>query len=231
MIKLRTAVAITVTVLFSAFIGCTKDKTPVPVPVTNGTPCDPNKVYFERDVKPLLGSNCAMSGCHDAATQQDGVDLSSFEGVREQVKPGDPEDSDIIEMINESDPDERMPPPPRPALTNEQKMILWNWILQGADNAVCSSDSSGCNPSNVSFSGDVQPVISNNCIGCHSGSTVNGGVNLSSHGGVQAAAQSGKLYNAISQNGLATPMPPNGKLPACDIARIKAWIDEGMKNN
>ena len=49
--------------------------------------------------------------------------------------------------------------------------------------------------------------------------------------GVQAVAQSGKLFNAVSQNGLATPMPPNGKLPACDIQRIRVWISEGIKNN
>jgi hypothetical protein len=48
---------------------------------------------------------------------------------------------------------------------------------------------------------------------------------------VQAVAQTGKLVNAVSHNGLATPMPQGGKLPSCDIQKIKAWVDEGFKNN
>ena len=31
-----------------------------------GTPCDPDVVYFSKDILPLLRSNCAKSGCHDA---------------------------------------------------------------------------------------------------------------------------------------------------------------------
>lgn len=210
------------------FVSCTKDKTPMPVA---SVPCDPEKVYFETSIKPLLNSNCAMSGCHDAATRQDGVDLSSYEGIRQQVSPGRPGNSDLIEMINESDPEDRMPPAPRPALSQAQKDLLWKWIEQGADNVVCQQDTGNCNPVNVSFAGDIQTILNGNCLGCHSGSAPSGGINLSSHGGVQAAAQSGKLYNAVSQNGQATPMPPNGKLPACDIQKIKVWVDAGANNN
>lgn len=39
----------------------------------NGTPCDPDVVYFETQVLPFLVSNCAMAGCHNAASHQDGV--------------------------------------------------------------------------------------------------------------------------------------------------------------
>ena len=33
---------------------------------TMGIPCDPDVVYFDRDLLPILKSNCAKSGCHDA---------------------------------------------------------------------------------------------------------------------------------------------------------------------
>lgn len=207
-------------------LGCTKDKTPRPP-----EPCDPTKIYFERDIKPILNSNCAMSGCHDATTKTDGVNLATFEGVRQQVSPGRPQNSEIIERINDSDPDDRMPPTPRQALSQDQKNLLSNWILQGADNSVCEENASSCSPSNMSFLKDVQAIIASNCLGCHSGAAVSGGVNLSSYSGVQAVAQSGKLVNATSQNGQATSMPPNSKLSACDIQKIKIWVTEGAKNN
>jgi hypothetical protein len=211
-----------------AFESCTKDKTPRPAP--GPAPCDPEKVYFQNSIQPLVNSSCAKSGCHDAITKEEGLNLSTYEGVRSIVRPGRPEDSELIEMINESE-DKRMPPPPSPPLTADQKELLRKWIAQGADNAVCEADTGSCNPSGVSFAGDIQPILGTNCTGCHSGATISGGVNLSTYAGVQAVAQSGKLYNAVSQNGLATPMPPNGKLPACDIQRIKVWISEGIKNN
>ena len=40
-------------------------------------PCDPDTVYFEMDVLPILLSSCGKSGCHDA-TAQDGVRLDSY---------------------------------------------------------------------------------------------------------------------------------------------------------
>jgi uncharacterized membrane protein len=211
---------------------CTKDKTPRPA-VTTTIPCDPNKVYFEKSVRPIINSNCAMSGCHDAATHQDGVNLSTYEGIRAQVSPGRPGDSEIMQVITETDEDKRMPPWPKDPLTQQQTDLIRKWIEQGADNAVCDEGGgpANCSPANVSFANEIQPILNTNCIGCHSGSTLSGGVNLSTHAGVQAVAQTGKLYNAVSQNGQATPMPPNGKLAACDIQKIKVWVDEGFKNN
>jgi uncharacterized membrane protein len=235
------------------FFSCTKDKTPRPAtdigegavtPVTTITvTCDPNKVYFEQSIKPIINSNCAMSGCHDAGTKQDGVDLSTYDGIRAQVRPGRPEDSEIIEMINETDPDKRMPPLPKPPLTQEQKNLIWTWIQQGADNSpVCTptiittgggtvSTGSGCNPANVLFATTIKPILSANCIGCHSGNTISGGVDLATHAGVQVVAQNGKLVHAVAQDGQATPMPQGGKLQACDIQKIKVWVEEGYKNN
>ncbi|HOZ87277.1 MAG TPA: hypothetical protein PL029_05935 [Bacteroidia bacterium] len=212
----------------TCFFSCTKDKTPRPV---ESIPCDPNKVYFEKSIKPIINSNCAMSGCHDATTRQDGVNLSTYEGILEQVRPGRPQDSDLIETINDSDPNDRMPPLPRTALSQEQKDLLWKWVQQGADNIVCEENTGGCNPANVSFSADIQTILNTNCIGCHSGASLSGGVNLSAYGGAQTVAQSGKLVNATSQNGQSAPMPPNSKLPACDVQKIKVWVEEGIKNN
>lgn len=49
-------------------------------------PCDPNTVYFEKQVLPILLSSCAISVCHDPISKEDGVVLNSFENV---IKTGD----------------------------------------------------------------------------------------------------------------------------------------------
>ena len=213
---------LTVVVLFA----CTKDKTPKPV-----EPCDPNKIYFQRDIQPLINSNCAKSGCHDAITRTEGLNLTTYDGVMKIVRPGRPSNSDLIEVINETDPDDRMPPPPNTPLTQEQKNLLSRLISEGATNEICAQDAGGCDSAVVSYSNDISKIINTNCIGCHSGSTISGGVNLSSYSGVKVVAASGKLYNAVAQNGLATPMPPSQKLSTCDIQRIKRWVDAGSPNN
>ena len=88
------------------------------VDTTNmGVPCDPDVIYFDLDVLPLLLSNCAFSGCHDAASHQDGVILESYETVIQtaDVEPFNLGDSEIYEVLVDTDLDEIMPPPPTEA--------------------------------------------------------------------------------------------------------------------
>lgn len=217
----------TCTVLFvlGTFQFCTKDKTPAPP-----EPCDPNKVYYQNDILPLVSSSCAKSGCHDALTKADNLDLSTYDGLMSIVKPGQPNDSEIMEVVNETDPNEIMPRPPYPPLTVEQKNMISKWISEGAYNNFCVSDS--CVIGVVSYSADIVPAISN-CLNCHSGSSPSGGIDLSTFSGVQTVGLNGKLYNAVAQNGQASAMPkaPAPKLPSCDISKIKAWAEAGCQNN
>src|SRR5688500_13456166 len=54
---------------------------PIDTSDIGGTPCDPNLVYFDMVILPILKSNCAKSGCHDAITHQEGIILDSYENV------------------------------------------------------------------------------------------------------------------------------------------------------
>lgn len=206
---------------------CTKDKTPAPP-----EPCDPNKVYFKNDILPIVSSSCAKSGCHDATSKVEGLNLSTYEGIMEIVKPGNPGGSELMEKITESDAGERMPPPPAPALSQDQINLISKWISQGALNNYCIADTGACNTGTVSYSKDITSILSN-CQSCHSGSSPSGGINLSNHAGVKIVGDNGKLYNAVSQNGQAQSMPPapSAKLPSCDISKIKSWVDAGCPNN
>lgn len=199
--------------------------------VTN--PCDPDVVYFNAQILPILQSNCAFSGCHDPATASDGVILETYEDViaTADVEPFDLSGSDLYEVITETDPDKRMPQPPNSPLTSDQIQLIAKWILQGAENLECE-ETGGCDTDNISFSADVRPVIQTYCQGCHGGSAPSGGINLTTHSGVAAVANNGRLYGAINRDNGFSPMPQGAaKLPACTIAKIKSWIDAGAPNN
>lgn len=197
-------------------------------------PCSPDSVYFELQILPILQSNCAMSGCHDAASAQDGVVLTDYSNVMNtaDVRPFDLGGSDLYEVITETDPDKQMPPPPSARLSGAQIALIATWINQGAQNLACDAQTSSCDTSNMSFSGDIMPILTNKCVGCHSGAGASGDVDLSSYSGVQAIAQSGQLYGSINWEGAYSNMPKgSSQLPSCEINQIKAWIDAGALNN
>ncbi|MCC6371250.1 MAG: hypothetical protein IT236_09620 [Bacteroidia bacterium] len=205
---------------------CNKDKTPTPV-----LPCDPNKTYFQRDVLPIVISNCAKSGCHDAASAKEGLVLNSYSGVMKIVKAGSPSGSELIKVITTTSSKDLMPPLPNTPLTQQQKDLISKWISEGALNQTCLADTGSCASTTVSFASNITPIINTNCVGCHGGTNISGNINLSNYAGIQSAAASGKLYNAVAQNGAAISMPPSSKLSACDIKKIKTWVDDGSKNN
>ncbi len=200
---------------------------------TQGIPCDPDKIYFDLDVLPILLSNCAFSDCHDAASAEDGVILDSYENVMAtaDVEPFDLEHSEIYEVLVEDDPDKRMPKD-SPPLSQDQIQIIAGWINQGALDLQCDPDAGACNTENASYTQTILPVITTHCKGCHSGSAPSGGLDFSTYQGVKTVALNGKLYGAISWASGSPQMPQGGnKLPDCTIAQFKAWIDAGAPEN
>ncbi len=125
--------------LFIVIIQCRHEPEFAPV---SGIPCHPDTVYFERDLLPVLRSSCAKSGCHDVESAVDGVILDSYVNVLEtgDIKPGNPDGSDLYEVLVEDDPDKRMPPSWLPPLTNDQIAMVRKWILQGAQNLFCDEE-------------------------------------------------------------------------------------------
>jgi hypothetical protein len=199
-----------------------------------GVPCDPDIVYFNMEVLPLLRSNCAKSGCHDAITHEEDIILDSYQNVMNSgvIKPFDLNDSELFEKITESDPDDVMPPPPNQRLNAEQINLIATWILQGAKDLTCDENAGSCVTTNVSYAGFVAPLLNTNCVGCHSGGAPSGGIVLNTYDGVRTVALNGRLFGAISHASGFQPMPRgSAKLPQCIIDKIKGWIDEGAANN
>ena len=90
-----------------------------------------------------------------------------------------------------------------------------------------------CDTGGVTYTNTVAPLLQNNgCMSCHSGPSPSGNISLDNHAAVRAVAQNGKLYGAISHSAGFSPMPQGGsKMSACNISKIKAWIDAGAVNN
>src|SRR4051812_23274130 len=77
---------------------------PGPQPVTGQT-CSPDTAYFQQQVLPIFISNCSMSGCHDAASAQHGVVLTSYASIMTtgDIEPGNPNHSKVYEKITDND--------------------------------------------------------------------------------------------------------------------------------
>lgn len=198
---------------------------------TEGIPCDPDTSYFVNDVLPILISNCAISGCHDQETHEEGIILNTYANVMasDVVEPGNANDSEMIEKITDDDLDDRMPPPPAPPLSSAELAILKEWINQGAKNNSCGEE---CDTTIVTYSGSIQPIISSYCLGCHSGTSPSGGINLTNYSGVSEVAADGSLYGALNHNPGYTAMPKGSdKLSDCKLDKIRIWIEAGYQNN
>lgn len=196
--------------------------------------CTPGTVYFVNDVLPIFNSSCAMSGCHSAASAQDGVVLDNFANIMNtgKIKPNDPGDSEVYEVITENDPDKIMPPPSSGiTLTAQQINTIYVWIAQGAKNNVCV-ESAPCDTVAVSFATDIQTILGTYCTGCHGYAAPSGGIALSNHQQVMQQVNNGKLLGAVSHTPGFSAMPQNqAKMDPCKISLIRNWIQQGAANN
>lgn len=91
-----------------------------------------------------------------------------------------------------------------------------------------------CNPVNVSFSSDIQPILEASCTGCHSeGSGQGAGIVLTNYAGVKGQIDTDRFIESINwENGVTNmPLGASEKIDACEIETIQKWINEGIKDN
>ncbi len=100
----------------------------------------PEKIAFNRDVRPILAENCFKCHGPDSSHREgkrrldtrDGA-LADNEGVK-AIVPGKLDASDVHERIHSTDKDEQMPPPKSgKKLTERQRAVLDKWIEQGGE--------------------------------------------------------------------------------------------------
>jgi hypothetical protein len=113
--------------------------------VVSATPPAPGritkkKIEFNRDVRPAI-TKCFTCHGHDSAAVMAGLRLDTFDTATAKLRsgnraivPGHPEQSELITRINATDPDDLMPPSDsNKTLSAEEKAILKQWILEGAE--------------------------------------------------------------------------------------------------
>lgn len=210
--------------LFAAsLLGTACKHYPEVVPTTRA--CSPDTVYFQNQVLPILVSNCAMSGCHDANSHKEGVNLTSYAKVMSTggVKAGNSGDSELYSQIVSGEM------PPSGNLSAAQMALIEKWISQGALNLACVD---ACDTLNVTYTSTISSILQNNCNGCHSGASPSGNIDLSTYNGVKTVALNGRLYGSVSFTTGYKAMPQSGnKLPDCQIIAIDKWIKAGAPQN
>lgn len=194
-------------------------------------PCSPDSVYFEQQVLPILTSNCAMSGCHDAQSHSEGVTLTNYNTVRTtgKISTTNPTNSKLYRSITTNSGD-RMPPSPRTPLTADEKALILKWMQQGALDLHCGE----CDTTSVKFSTVIMPLISTRCKGCHGTINPGGNIRLTNYAEVKAQITNNKLWGSIIHAAGFKPMPyPEGSalMPDCQIAQIRIWIQNGALND
>ncbi len=227
--------AITALLLAGSFIALVNScKHEPPISAVNSSPVSgpvPNNgVCFESDILPLFKSNCAKSGCHDAATHEEDLILDSYANImRKDIVPGKADNSKIYKVLFETG-SKKMPPAPNADLTATQKALIAKWINEGAKNTVnCSST---CDTTQFKYSANIAPILSTYCTGCHAGTAPSGGIDLSNYTNVKAQATNGRLVGAVTQAAGYSPMPKDAaKLSECQLVQIRKWVAAGALNN
>ena len=229
---MRIALVVAFFLFLAGFLACTHEppgaNTPVIPPTVNST-CSPDSVYFTNEVMPIIASNCTMSGCHDAITHAEGVNLTNYTYIMQYVKAGNASGSKLYKVMIETDPGDRMPPPPMTALSATQLAKIQKWINQGAKNNSCTG---GCDTTTFTYTAIIKPLLDTKCVGCHKPGNLGGNIDLSTWAATKVVALNGKLLGSVAQQPGYSPMPKNGaKMLDCEITRIRKWINAGSLNN
>jgi mono/diheme cytochrome c family protein len=171
-----------------------------------------------------------MSGCHDEGSHREGIVVTDYYSLLNSdiIDLGNANNSELMEVITESDPDKIMPPPPSSALTAAQINAIRTWINQGAKFNNCV----GCDTVNYTFNAYILPIIQTNCTGCHSGGSPDANLSLTNYSQIVSTVNDGSLMHSLHGTGGYSIMPKNTSgLQSCKITQIQKWINDGALNN
>jgi hypothetical protein len=207
-----------------------EDSIPEPIPIGSG--CDTSILYFTRDILPIFRIHCAISGCHDTRTAQEGYVFTDYDKIiRKGLVSGNPEISEVYKRITAARSEDIMPPAPNPSLSDIQIGRISRWIREGMKNDTCTVSLPGCDTLEISFRQDIQ-LIFNQCIGCHGPITNYSGIRLDNYQGAKDALGTGRLLGAINWRDGFIRMPLDlPQLIGCDIKKIEIWARNGALDN
>lgn len=196
----------------------------------NDQKADP--ICFESSVLPIYQSYCAKAGCHNTSTAANGYKLNTFDNIISKgLLPGNALDSKIYKVMFESGA-EKMPPVGNTDLNDSQKIIIRQWINQGALNS--TNCVALCDTTTFNYSSNIKPILNTFCNGCHSGTNPQGDIDLSTYTLLKEYIDNNQesFVGSIEHTAGYAAMPKAAtKLTNCNIIKIKKWINSGSPNN
>jgi hypothetical protein len=188
-------------------------------------------VCFESEVLPVFVTYCSTSGCHNGSDLTAGYDLTNYNGIMQGIRPKSVAGSELLSAMTGGG-EESMPPRSYPQPSSDQIATIKAWVKSGAANTT-NCNAATCDTSGVAtYAAVVEPILQTYCVGCHSGGSPSGNVDLANFATLQQYALAGTIMGTITNASGYRPMPPNGSLlPACDIAKIKQWVNAGALQN
>ena len=107
--------------------------------------------------------------------------------------------------------------------------IFLNSCYRDSEESLYRFVPANCDTTNVTYSGIIAPIVSGNCLGsagsCHSSGTsspLDSFTNLKSKANDILGRITGESGNI---------MPQSGRMDACKINQIKAWVNKGAPQN
>ena len=201
--------------------------------IKNQRPCNPDTVYYMRDIQPIFNTYCVSTDCHGGTNPKEGLNLSTYSTAanNDKVKPYNASNSKLYRSVTGSA--DIMPPPPKSKLSQNEIDLIKKWINQGAKDLWCDDMYGPCDTTAVKYSTTISGILNTNCVSCHSGATPSGAVTLNTYTGVKTVIDNGKLWNAVNHlSGPAKAMPNSTTfLNKCNLRQIKIWIDSGAPQN
>lgn len=90
---------------------------------------DVNDVIRAQGVASIIQNRCATVNCHGGSIAPA---LKTYDNIKSLVTPGNPESSELFKLVTTNNFHEAMPPIYAGELTTTEKVILYNWIKNGA---------------------------------------------------------------------------------------------------
>lgn len=112
------------------------------------------------------------------------------------------------------------------------QFLVSAWLCAGFAGAASAQ------PAKVDFGREVLPIFRQNCFACHGPAQATSGLRLDRKSSVfkdgarrvvPTSSQNSFLYHRLIGTEYGLQMPPTGKLREEQIAKIKAWIDQGAE--
>jgi hypothetical protein len=194
---------------------------------------------YESAVKPILQKHCAE--CHGSITQKAELNLLSLVTLARGsesgavLKPGQPNDSKLWQMIEKN----KMPAEDNPPLSNDEKQTIRRWIDSGAGAELQALHLSS-EPEVTEHL--VQSILFRRCTMCHGQQYQEGGLDLRTHASILKGGESGAAIvpgdpdgSLLIQKMVGGEMPPEEShsaagiepMPEAEQEILRMWIAAG----